>query len=210
MAPVSYLHAHTHFTWIYPIPFKCAIFSLASVFSFRGTQVNKAQIKLKISQLYRADGFAVRELLKIADLLYRATTTEYQDEVRAHVCSSFVHSRSLPFSASAPAVSATYPHVSYGSHLYCPTIPICRHLSFDRSTRPSVRSSARAEQQWCRQRRRSVRARIGLKTRGVARGARALVRNCRLGHVWTRVEEGILREMVDRAISPTQTMRGQS
>ena len=33
---------------------------------------SKAQIKLKTAQLYRADGFAVRELLKIADVLFQS------------------------------------------------------------------------------------------------------------------------------------------
>ena len=43
---------------------------------FRQPQANKAQIKLKIAQLYKADGFAVRELLKIADVLFKATTMD--------------------------------------------------------------------------------------------------------------------------------------
>ena len=33
---------------------------------------NKAHVKLNIKQLYRADGFAVRELLKICRILYDA------------------------------------------------------------------------------------------------------------------------------------------
>jgi hypothetical protein len=61
------------------------LFRVACIFTlshFVCPQSNKAQIRLKISQLYRADGFAVRELLKIADLLYKATmSADFDDEV---------------------------------------------------------------------------------------------------------------------------------
>jgi clusterin-associated protein 1 len=42
----------------------------------------KARMKLNLKRLYAADGTAVRELLKLAELLHRATqTTSSNDEV---------------------------------------------------------------------------------------------------------------------------------
>jgi hypothetical protein len=49
--------------------------------------LTKARMKLNIKRLYSADGNAVRELLKIASLLYQATrqaTTEGEVRTNAH------------------------------------------------------------------------------------------------------------------------------
>lgn len=45
--------------------------------------LTKARMKLNIKRLYSADGLAVKELLKVASLLYRATeTASFEEEVR--------------------------------------------------------------------------------------------------------------------------------
>lgn len=51
----------------------------------------KARVKLNIKRLYAADGTAVRELLKIATLLYKASRSAGSDaEVRdPHLASRF-------------------------------------------------------------------------------------------------------------------------
>lgn len=44
--------------------------------------LTKARVKLNIKKLYSADGVAVKELLKLASLLYKATqTATLNDEV---------------------------------------------------------------------------------------------------------------------------------
>lgn len=42
---------------------------------------SKARVKLNIKQLYRADGYAVKELLKISSLLYDAINAQMIEEV---------------------------------------------------------------------------------------------------------------------------------
>ena len=60
------------------------------------TMLTKARLKLNIKRLYAADGRAVRELLKVASLLYKASSKASQDaEVRFAVsktrrCISYV------------------------------------------------------------------------------------------------------------------------
>jgi len=44
------------------------------------TMLSKAHVKLSIKQLYRADGYAVKELLKISNLLYQASRTKKQTD----------------------------------------------------------------------------------------------------------------------------------
>lgn len=39
----------------------------------------KARLKLNAVKLYRADGYAVKELLKIAQMLHKAYFSEYND-----------------------------------------------------------------------------------------------------------------------------------
>jgi len=51
-------------------------------------QLAKARVKLSIKQLYRADGYAVKELLKIASLLYEAVKVNAADEVHHRVRSA--------------------------------------------------------------------------------------------------------------------------
>jgi hypothetical protein len=59
------------------------------------TMFVKARIKLNIKRLYAADGKAVREILKVADLLYRASLQAHADpEVFAEQLSCLC--RSLP------------------------------------------------------------------------------------------------------------------
>ena len=46
-------------------------------------QATKAHIKLNTRKLYMADGYVVKELLKIANVLYEASTTKAsEDEVK--------------------------------------------------------------------------------------------------------------------------------
>jgi clusterin-associated protein 1 len=48
--------------------------------------LTKARIKLNIKRLYSADGLAVKELLKVASLLHKATQkAAVEDEVGRHV-----------------------------------------------------------------------------------------------------------------------------
>lgn len=42
--------------------------------------LSKARIKLNMKKIYQADGYAVQELLKLANMLYKAVTTSNQDE----------------------------------------------------------------------------------------------------------------------------------
>lgn len=42
-------------------------------------QATKAQLKLNVKELYKADGYAVRELLKLSSLLYSAMRTEEEE-----------------------------------------------------------------------------------------------------------------------------------
>ncbi len=61
-------------------------------------QLAKARVKLNIKQLYRADGYAVKELLKISSLLYDAVQVQIPDDVRlppSHSLFSSVGSSSL-------------------------------------------------------------------------------------------------------------------
>lgn len=47
------------------------------------SQAQKANLRLNTRKLYSADGNAVKEMLKIATILYRANSTKYnEDEVR--------------------------------------------------------------------------------------------------------------------------------
>lgn len=46
------------------------------------SQATKAHIKLNTKKLYSADGYAVKELLKIASVLYSAMKTNKQNKVR--------------------------------------------------------------------------------------------------------------------------------
>lgn len=50
--------------------------------------LTKARMKLNIKRLYSADGVAVKELLKVASLLYKATEkASFQEEVgKAPLC----------------------------------------------------------------------------------------------------------------------------
>lgn len=51
--------------------------------SVANVMLTKARMKLNIKRLYSADGVAVKELLKVAALLYQATEkASFQDEVR--------------------------------------------------------------------------------------------------------------------------------
>ena len=57
--------------------------------SIAQNMLTKARIKLNIKRLYAADAVAVKDLLNIAALLYKAThTTIEADEVRCHESSS--------------------------------------------------------------------------------------------------------------------------
>lgn len=49
---------------------------------FVDVQASKAHIKLNTKKLYMADGYAVKELLKISSLLYSAMRTNQLDRVR--------------------------------------------------------------------------------------------------------------------------------
>jgi hypothetical protein len=44
-------------------------------------QLTKARIKLNLKKLYAADGYAVKELLKIASVLYNAVNLADEEEV---------------------------------------------------------------------------------------------------------------------------------
>ena len=49
--------------------------------------LTKARMKLNIKKLYSADGLAVKELLKVASLLYKATEkATFEEEVCVCVC----------------------------------------------------------------------------------------------------------------------------
>ena len=60
----------------------------------------KANIKLNCKQLYRADGYAVKEMLKIASILYEAIHTTQQDDDIAHSSNSSSSSYSSSSSLS--------------------------------------------------------------------------------------------------------------
>jgi hypothetical protein len=57
--------------------------------------LTKARTKLNIKKLYSADGLAVKELLKVASLLYKATEKASNEEevrhARMHVSVACVH-----------------------------------------------------------------------------------------------------------------------
>ncbi len=50
----------------------------------------KAGIKLHIQQLYTANGYAVKELLKISSLLYNAIRVSEEEVVRYFLLSKFI------------------------------------------------------------------------------------------------------------------------
>lgn len=77
-----------------------ALFSFFFFFS----QMSKARVKLNIKMLYRADGYAVKELLKISSLLYDAIKLDSSDSSAASSSSSSKGASSA--SSSAPSGDA--------------------------------------------------------------------------------------------------------
>lgn len=75
--------------------------------------LTKARMKLNIKRLYSADGMAVKELLKVASLLYKATEkATFQEEVR----STWVPTALLPHTNAGTCTTSV---------LRCPCMAAC-------------------------------------------------------------------------------------
>lgn len=75
-------------------------------------QASKAHIKLNTKKLYMADGYAVKELLKIASLLYSAMRANQLDRVRSLSLGSILITLSECFQDSSGDLSSSALEIS--------------------------------------------------------------------------------------------------